>query len=182
MILLHQETHIEQLNARRSEICETCELDQIKLPTQETDSMAIDSAGSSQQIISSSSSFDYSKLSKPHQQVGTVLPVKLTINKQQSSKVVHLHTSIIVQTSNNQVLISHLQDLRPVEKEKLEMEFKAKMEFISLEVERTAPNLKALDQYESLREKEKESIEEFDAARKASKEIADKYNAIKQQR
>lgn len=67
--LLLQETHIEQLNARRAEICETCELDQIKLPTQETDSMAIDSAGSSQQIISSSSSFDYSKLSKPHQQV-----------------------------------------------------------------------------------------------------------------
>lgn len=90
--------------------------------------------------------------------------------------------SINVQISNNQVLISHVQDLRPAEKEKLEMEFKGKMEFISLEVERTAPNLKALDQYESLREKEKESIEEFDSARKASKEIADKYNAIKQQR
>jgi structural maintenance of chromosome 1 len=104
------------------------------------------------------------------------------MKKQRSSKVVHVHMSINVQISNKQVLISHVQDLRPAEKEKLEMEFKGKMEFISLEVERTAPNLKALDQYESLREKEKESIEEFDAARKASKEIADKYNAIKQQR
>lgn len=51
-----------------------------------------------------------------------------------------------------------------------------------MEIERTAPNLKALDQYESLREKEKESIEEFDTARKEGKEITDKYNTIKQQR
>lgn len=72
--------------------------------------------------------------------------------------------------------------MRPAEKEKLELEFKGKLESISLEIERTAPNLKALDQYESLREKEKESIEEFDAARRARQEITDKYNAVKQQR
>ncbi len=75
-----------------------------------------------------------------------------------------------------------LQDLRPAAKERLELEFKSKMESLSLEIERTAPNLKALDQYESLREKEKESIEEFDIARKEGKEITDKYNTIKQQR
>ncbi len=75
-----------------------------------------------------------------------------------------------------------LQDLRPAAKERLELDFKSKMESLSLEIERTAPNLKALDQYESLREKEKESIEEFDIARKEGKEITDKYNAIKQQR
>lgn len=75
-----------------------------------------------------------------------------------------------------------LQDLRPAAKERLELDFKSKMESLSLEIERTAPNLKALDQYESLREKEKESIEEFDIARKEGKEITDKYNTIKQQR
>jgi len=77
---------------------------------------------------------------------------------------------------------SQSQDLRPAEKEKMELEFKAKMEAISSEIERTAPNLKALDQYESLREKEREFNEEFDAARRAGKEVADKYNAVKQQR
>ncbi|CAM6049750.1 unnamed protein product [Sphagnum compactum] len=130
-----KETHIEQLNSRRQEILENCELDQIKLPS--TDSMESDSAASSQQRVS----FDYSKLSRSHQ-----------------------------------------QDLRPAAKERLELDFKSKMESLSLEIERTAPNLKALDQYESLREKEKESIEEFDIARKEGKEITDKYNAIKQQR
>jgi hypothetical protein len=59
-----QETHIEQLNSRRQEILENCELDQIKLPS--TDSMESDSAASSQQRVS----FDYSKLSRSHQQVG----------------------------------------------------------------------------------------------------------------
>lgn len=82
--------------------------------------------------------------------------------------------------------LSHMclssQDLRPAEKERMELEFKSKMETISTEIERTAPNLKALDQYESLREKEREFNEEFDAARRAGKEVADKYNAIKQQR
>jgi structural maintenance of chromosome 1 len=130
-----KETHIEQLNSRRQEILENCELDQIKLPS--TDSMESDSAASSQQRVS----FDYSKLSRSHQ-----------------------------------------QDLRPAAKERLELDFKSKMESLSQEIERTAPNLKALDQYESLREKEKESIEEFDIARKEGKEITDKYNAIKQQR
>jgi len=64
----------------------------------------------------------------------------------------------------------------------MDLEFKSKMEAISSEIERTAPNLKALDQYESLREKERESNEEFDAARRAAKEISDRYNAVKQQR
>lgn len=78
--------------------------------------------------------------------------------------------------------VSFFQDLRPADKERMEADFKSKMEAISTEIERTAPNLKALDQYESLREKEREFNEEFDAARRAGKEVADKYNAIKQQR
>lgn len=72
--------------------------------------------------------------------------------------------------------------MRPAEKEKLEQEFKSKLESISAEIERTAPNLKALDQYESLRERERESIEEFEAARREAKDITDKYNGVKHKR
>jgi structural maintenance of chromosome 1 len=50
------------------------------------------------------------------------------------------------------------------------------------EIERTAPNLKALDQYEVLQTKEKEVTEKFEAARKEEREVADKYNAVKQRR
>eukprot|EP00262_Sarcandra_glabra_P007411 TRINITY_DN20200_c0_g1_i1.p1 TRINITY_DN20200_c0_g1~~TRINITY_DN20200_c0_g1_i1.p1 ORF type:complete len:1219 (-),score=304.96 TRINITY_DN20200_c0_g1_i1:265-3921(-) len=77
---------------------------------------------------------------------------------------------------------SHLQDMRPSEREKLEVEFKQKMDSLMSEIERTGPNLKALDQYEALQEKEREVIEEFEAARREEKEIADKYNSVKQRR
>eukprot|EP00250_Pteridium_aquilinum_P035761 c9905_g1_i1 orf=330-3992(-) len=76
----------------------------------------------------------------------------------------------------------HHQDATPSEKEKLEAEFKAKLASLSLDIEKTAPNLKALDQYEVLREREREAIEEFEVARREAKEITDKYNSVKQTR
>ncbi|XP_043715175.1 structural maintenance of chromosomes protein 1 isoform X2 [Telopea speciosissima] len=82
----------------------------------------------------------------------------------------------------SQLSRSHLQDMRPSEREKLEVEFKQKMDTLMSEIERTAPNLKALDQYEALKEKERLVTEEFEAARKEEKEITDKYNLVKQKR
>ncbi|XP_042517356.1 structural maintenance of chromosomes protein 1 isoform X2 [Macadamia integrifolia] len=82
----------------------------------------------------------------------------------------------------SQLSRSHLQDMRPSEREKLEVEFKQKMDTLLSEIERTAPNLKALDQYEALKEKERAVTEEFEAARKEEKEITDKYNLVKQRR
>lgn len=130
-----KETQIEQLKSRKQEVLENCELEQIKLPTLTTP-METDSSGPS-----FPTNFDYSKLSRSHQ-----------------------------------------QDMRPADREKLEAEFKNKMDSMTSEIERTAPNLKALDQYEALREKEREVIEEFEAARKEEKEITDKYNSVKQKR
>ncbi|XP_028550354.1 structural maintenance of chromosomes protein 1 [Dendrobium catenatum] len=77
---------------------------------------------------------------------------------------------------------SYLQDMRLAEREKLEMDFKQRMEAFVAEIERTAPNLKALDQYEALQIKEKEVTEKFEAVRKEEKEASDKYNAVRQRR
>ncbi|GAV83648.1 SMC_N domain-containing protein/SMC_hinge domain-containing protein [Cephalotus follicularis] len=74
------------------------------------------------------------------------------------------------------------QDKRPSDRDKLEVEFKQKMDAIISEIERTAPNLKALDQYEALKEKERVVTEEFEAARKEEKQVADAYNSVKQRR
>lgn len=74
------------------------------------------------------------------------------------------------------------QDMRPADKEKLENNFKAQMDALSAEIVRTAPNLKALEQYESLKGKEKETVEEFEAARREAKELSDRFNAVKQER
>ncbi|XVE77921.1 hypothetical protein DITRI_Ditri13aG0103100 [Diplodiscus trichospermus] len=74
------------------------------------------------------------------------------------------------------------QDRRPSDREKLEAEFKQKIDALVSEIERTAPNLKALDQYKTLQEKERDVTEEFEAARKEEKKVADAYNAVKQRR
>lgn len=77
---------------------------------------------------------------------------------------------------------SLLQDKRPSDREKIEADFKQKMDTIVSEIERTAPNLKALDQYEALQEKERAVTEEFEAARTEEKQVADAYNSVKQRR
>ena len=69
---MHQETHIEQLNARKQEIVESCELDQIKLPTTDS-SNGRDSSGPSSGSTPSTqanASFDFSRLDRVHRQVG----------------------------------------------------------------------------------------------------------------
>ncbi|KAM1764999.1 hypothetical protein ACFX11_004182 [Malus domestica] len=77
---------------------------------------------------------------------------------------------------------SHVRDRRPSEREKLEVEFKQKMDAVISEIEKTAPNLKALDQYEAIKEKERAVTEEFEVARIEEKEKADLFNSVKQKR
>ncbi|XP_019430133.1 PREDICTED: structural maintenance of chromosomes protein 1 [Lupinus angustifolius] len=79
-------------------------------------------------------------------------------------------------------LSRQLKDRRNSDRDKIEAEFKQKMDALISEIERTAPNLKALDQYEALLEKEKAVTEEFEAVRKEEKEKADRFNAVKQRR
>ncbi|KAM7496101.1 hypothetical protein LguiA_020515 [Lonicera macranthoides] len=82
----------------------------------------------------------------------------------------------------SQLSRSHQQNMRPSEREKLEVEFKQKIGAIVSEIERTAPNLKALDQYEALQEKERVISKEFEEARNEEKEITSEYNRVKQSR
>lgn len=74
------------------------------------------------------------------------------------------------------------KDMRPSEREKQEADFKHKMDALISDIERTSPNLKALDQYEALKQKEELVSKEFDAARKEEKEIADRFNAVRELR
>ncbi|KAL1822452.1 hypothetical protein ACET3Z_009230 [Daucus carota] len=111
-----KETQIEQLNSRKQEILEKCELEQIILPTV---SDAMDTGSTSGPVI------DCSELSRSHQ-----------------------------------------QNLKHSEREKLDVEFKQKISSIVSDIEKTAPNLKALDQYEALQEKERIVNKEFEEASK----------------
>ncbi|XP_023637979.1 structural maintenance of chromosomes protein 1 [Capsella rubella] len=77
---------------------------------------------------------------------------------------------------------AYLHERRPSAREKVEAEFRQKIESKTSEIERTAPNLRALDQYEAIQEKEKQVSQEFEAARKEEKQVADAYNTVKQKR
>lgn len=73
-------------------------------------------------------------------------------------------------------------DMKRLGRPETDAKFKQKIDNLTSEIERTAPNLKALDQYEALLEKEKLVNEEYDAARHEMKETADKFNAVKEKR
>ncbi|XVF72004.1 hypothetical protein PTKIN_Ptkin12aG0086500 [Pterospermum kingtungense] len=120
---------INQLDERRREIIQKCDLECIKLPLI-SDPMETDS--------SIGREFDFSQLNR-----------------------------------------SLLQDRRPSDREKLEAEFKQKIDALVSKFERNAPNLKAVDRYKTLEEKEKKITEDFEAARKEEKEVADAYNGVK---
>ncbi|KAL4367052.1 hypothetical protein GQ457_05G003340 [Hibiscus cannabinus] len=77
---------------------------------------------------------------------------------------------------------SLLQNRRPSDREKIEADFKQKIDALVSEIEGTAPNLKARDQYKTLQEKEKDVTEEFELATKEEKQVADAYNSVKQRR
>uniref|UniRef100_M4D9U4 Structural maintenance of chromosomes protein n=1 Tax=Brassica campestris TaxID=3711 RepID=M4D9U4_BRACM len=72
--------------------------------------------------------------------------------------------------------------LPPSARDRMDAEYRQKIESKSSEIERTAPNLRALDQYEAIQEKEKQVSQEFEAARKEEKQVADAYNTVKQKR
>ncbi|KAL0772789.1 hypothetical protein Bca101_037940 [Brassica carinata] len=75
-----------------------------------------------------------------------------------------------------------LKERRPSARDKIDAEFRQKIESETSEVERTAPNLRALDQYQAIQEKERQVSQEFEAARKEEKQMADAYNVVKQKR
>jgi len=75
-----------------------------------------------------------------------------------------------------------LKDKRHSDRDKIEVEFKQKTDALVSEIERTAPNLKALDQYEALVEKERAVTEEFEAVRKEEREKTQRFNEVKQRR
>uniref|UniRef100_A0A7N0VI19 SMC hinge domain-containing protein n=1 Tax=Kalanchoe fedtschenkoi TaxID=63787 RepID=A0A7N0VI19_KALFE len=73
-------------------------------------------------------------------------------------------------------------DMKRLGRAEMEAKFKQRIDNLTSDIEKTAPNLKALDQYEALLEREKVVNEEFEAARNEVKEVADKFNAVKEKR
>lgn len=125
-----KEAQIEQLNSKKQEILEKCELEQIELPTI---SDPMDTGESTPGPV-----FDFSKLNRMYQQI-----------------------------------------TKPAEREKREVDFTQKIASLMSEIERTAPNLKALDQYKDLLKKEEDVNKEFEVAKNEEKKVTDEYNRVK---
>ncbi|KAL4421458.1 hypothetical protein ABPG75_010749, partial [Micractinium tetrahymenae] len=67
-------------------------------------------------------------------------------------------------------------------KERWECERLAEIEDLKAEIGRLAPNLKAVEQYEAIREKEREQLEELEGARRESKAATEAFQAVQQAR
>lgn len=63
-----------------------------------------------------------------------------------------------------------------------ELEMKATIEETAAQLARMAPNLKALEQYEAVKGKEREQVEEVEAARREAKAAADAYESVRTRR
>ncbi|XP_011083028.1 structural maintenance of chromosomes protein 1 [Sesamum indicum] len=74
------------------------------------------------------------------------------------------------------------QKSKPSEREKIEAEFSQKITSLISEIGRSTPNLKALDQYEAVLEKERAATKEWEAARDEQNGVTAEYNKVKQMR
>ncbi|KAH6810022.1 Structural maintenance of chromosomes family protein [Perilla frutescens var. frutescens] len=74
------------------------------------------------------------------------------------------------------------QKTKPSEREKIEADFAQKIAALISEIDKTDPNLKALDQYEAVLEKERAASKEWEAARDEQNKITAEYNQVKQKR
>lgn len=63
-----------------------------------------------------------------------------------------------------------------------EAEMKARIEETSAAISKMAPNLKAVEQYDEVRERERGQLEEVEAARRECKQAAEAFNTIRQRR
>ncbi|GAU46035.1 hypothetical protein TSUD_268770 [Trifolium subterraneum] len=79
-------------------------------------------------------------------------------------------------------LSGRLKNRSHSDKDIIEAEFKQKMDALMSDIKRTTPNLKALDQYEALVEKERAVTEEFKAIREEANEKMVEFKEVKKKR
>lgn len=75
-----------------------------------------------------------------------------------------------------------VQKTKPSDREKIEADFTQKIAAMMSDIEKTAPNLRALDQYEAVLGKERDASKEWEAARDEQNKITAEYNKVKQKR
>lgn len=67
-------------------------------------------------------------------------------------------------------------------RQRRETEMKASMEETGTQLARMAPNMKAVEQYQEVAEREKEQMEEVESARRECKTATDTFNSVRQRR
>ena len=71
---------------------------------------------------------------------------------------------------------------RPSDRERLDHELRDAVEEKAADLARLEPNMKAIEQYEGLKEKEAEQVEALEDSRRRTKEAAEAFDAIMQER
>jgi structural maintenance of chromosome 1 len=164
------EAEIDQLRMRRHELYQRCKLQQIKLPLvgQPTEEEEEESASSSSRAGQAPS-----------------LPVEfpsgeMELESQVVGEIAAREDEFEIDFSG---LDANLKKIRQTEDEQRKVaEFQEQLASIAAAMQKLAPNLKAIDQFDSVSSRLQETEKEFEAARANAKEIAEKFAAKKQER
>ncbi|GJP54722.1 hypothetical protein CLOM_g13772 [Closterium sp. NIES-68] len=159
-----KEATMVQLHARRGEVLERCEMEQVTVRTAAgalipTVPLTDTTAGGSSQAGSSSA-----------------------VGSGGGGAAAELSAGVDEPLDYSSLPSSLKKEMREEERERKEAELRKEMEEVAGELERTAPNLKAVEQFEALRAREREMSEEFESIRREAKEAVNAFNHVHQQR
>ncbi|KAF9905566.1 Structural maintenance of chromosomes protein 1 [Lobosporangium transversale] len=203
-----KESLVEKLDSERSSIFRRCKLEQIELPmergslddvnlddvdvfrppTSSENDMDIDTEGgvSGRSSLSYRShewkiTVDFSDLDDDQKQVLPSSNAALSSSQASGTAGLDIHRLSLTQSQNGGS--SSQPDHTEVKTmEQLENEFLDRLRQLSEEIERLAPNMKAIERLEGVEARLKQTDKEFNAARKSARSIKEAFNSVKQER
>ncbi|KAI8575705.1 hypothetical protein K450DRAFT_260414 [Umbelopsis ramanniana AG] len=155
-VVTDMETAIEKLHAERMSIFRKCKLEEINIPLNQ---------GSMEDVPmdDSENNSEAMDLDEPSQ----------------------ISTQMSVLSSNWSIAVDYSalsRNLKDNDDSSIEEEFQTTIRDLSEQLDKMAPNLKAVDRLEGVENRLKDTEDQFEKARKAAKRAKEKFNTVKQKR
>jgi structural maintenance of chromosome 1 len=163
------DSRLEQLRGARSDVLEVASMEGLVLPTLAGRRAAKAAAKAAVGSDDSDEDDDAMDVDAPESAAGPSTATPKAI----SYKNVHFDYSSLTDDDRRREIKT---------RERHGMDLKAQIEDTSNQIARMAPNLKAVEQYDEVKAREKKQIDEVDASRRECKTAAEGFNTIRQRR
>ncbi|KAI1316984.1 Structural maintenance of chromosomes protein 1 [Mortierella claussenii] len=205
-----KESLVEKLDSERSSIFRRCKLEQIDLPMEKgsLEDVSLDDVESYRQSTSSENDMDidgdsgtpsrssrgrrsqdwkitvdFSDLDEDQRQALPSSSKSLSSSQGAGTAGLDIHRlSMTSMQSGSQPLSSQTEQAEAGTMEQMENEFLDRLRQLSDEIERLAPNMKAIERLDGVEARLRQTDKEFNAARKSARTIKEAFGAVKQER